>query len=238
MKYVIIGDVHGRTQWKQIVEKENDVDKFIFLGDYFDPYDLTGNTALMDNFNEIMEFKMQNFDKVVLLIGNHDEHYISGNFSCREIYELRSSLKDIFKLAVKSNIIQLCYFIEPNVVCSHAGFTKTWLEDKNLNLDQTELNLHFRGCVVDEDVHFYYDFIYNKMWQDMSGDNVWQGPLWVRPRSLLQDMPENIIQVVGHTRIRKDTPQNPIEKGLLLADCLEHGEYYIYENNEFKYNKL
>ncbi len=23
-----------------------------------------------------------------------------------------------------------------------------------------------------------------------------------------------------------------------IADCLEHMEYYTYENNEFKYNKL
>ena len=41
MKYILIGDIHGRTQWKKIVEKEKDADKFIFLGDYFDPYDWT-----------------------------------------------------------------------------------------------------------------------------------------------------------------------------------------------------
>ena len=74
------------------------------------------------------------------------------------------------------------------------------------------------------------------MWQDQSGDNIWQGPLWVRPRSLLQDSLDNVIQVVGHTRIRKDNPQT-VDK-LLLADCLEHGEYYSYEDGEFKYNKL
>ena len=33
MKYVLIGDNHGRTNWKQIVEKEKDADKFIFFGD-------------------------------------------------------------------------------------------------------------------------------------------------------------------------------------------------------------
>ena len=41
MKYIFIGDVHGRTNWKQIIDKEKDADKFIFFGDYFDPYDWT-----------------------------------------------------------------------------------------------------------------------------------------------------------------------------------------------------
>ena len=31
MKYIFIGDIHGRTNWKQIVEKEKDADKFIFF---------------------------------------------------------------------------------------------------------------------------------------------------------------------------------------------------------------
>ena len=36
MKTVIIGDIHGRISWEKIVEKENDADRFIFVGDYFD----------------------------------------------------------------------------------------------------------------------------------------------------------------------------------------------------------
>lgn len=41
MKYILIGYIHRRTNWKQIVEKEKDADKFIFLRDYFDPYNWT-----------------------------------------------------------------------------------------------------------------------------------------------------------------------------------------------------
>lgn len=33
MKILILGDIHGRTIWKQIIENENP-DKIIFLGDY------------------------------------------------------------------------------------------------------------------------------------------------------------------------------------------------------------
>ena len=72
MKYILIGDIHGRTSWKQIVEKEKDADKFIFFGDYFDPYDWTLTLDdLVNNFNDIVKFKLDNPDKVILLIGNH-----------------------------------------------------------------------------------------------------------------------------------------------------------------------
>ena len=69
MKYILIGDIHGRTNWKQIVEKEKDADKFIFFGDYFDPYDWSLSlNEIVNNFNDILEFKNKNPNKVILLI--------------------------------------------------------------------------------------------------------------------------------------------------------------------------
>ena len=35
-KFNVIGDIHGRTKWKELV-KDDAVN--IFVGDYFDPYD-------------------------------------------------------------------------------------------------------------------------------------------------------------------------------------------------------
>ena len=56
MKTIIIGDIHGRSVWKQIVEKEQDAHKIVFLGDYFDSFDIKGVEQL-HNFNEIIKFK-------------------------------------------------------------------------------------------------------------------------------------------------------------------------------------
>ncbi len=36
MKIVCLGDIHGRSIWKEIAKKEANFDKFIFLADYFD----------------------------------------------------------------------------------------------------------------------------------------------------------------------------------------------------------
>jgi predicted phosphodiesterase len=59
MKILIIPDIHGRTFWKETIEKHKDeVDKIIFLGDYLDPYpweNITRKDAIR-NLEEIINF--------------------------------------------------------------------------------------------------------------------------------------------------------------------------------------
>ena len=71
--YNIIGDIHGRTNWKGLVNED-----FIniFVGDYFDPYTWIPFYELQQNFQEIIDLKKQLPDKVVLLYGNHDYEYL------------------------------------------------------------------------------------------------------------------------------------------------------------------
>ena len=84
MKILIVPDVHGRTFWKEAKEKIHEVDMCIFLGDYVDPYDYedgvinrSDHEALVDNVKEIIQFARDNAPKVMLLLGNHDAHYLS-----------------------------------------------------------------------------------------------------------------------------------------------------------------
>ena len=70
MSILVIPDIHGRNFWKEAVEKSIDkVEKIIFLGDYLDPYPWEGITRkeAIANFQEIIDFKKENKDKVVLL---------------------------------------------------------------------------------------------------------------------------------------------------------------------------
>ena len=80
-KNVYIGDIHGRDVWKQIVEKHSDADNIVFIGDYFDSFDISGIEQLR-NAQEIVQFKKEReldpTKKVYLLIGNHDIHYWPG----------------------------------------------------------------------------------------------------------------------------------------------------------------
>ena len=73
MKILIIPDVHGRTFWHKAKEMIDSVDKVVFLGDYLDPYPSEGITTeqAIEEFKDIIQFKKDNMDKVILLLGNH-----------------------------------------------------------------------------------------------------------------------------------------------------------------------
>lgn len=72
---IVIPDLHGRTFWKEAVEKYPDADT-IFLGDYLDPYPDEGirHKAARENFNEVLEYA-RTHSNVTLLFGNHDLVY-------------------------------------------------------------------------------------------------------------------------------------------------------------------
>lgn len=148
MKILVIPDIHSRRFWKVPLEKHfNKVDKIVFLGDYCDPYMDEGIEYewkdTLSNFNEIVELKRQNPDKVVLLLGNHDMHYRNKQFEryarstrydgihSNKLYELFNG--DNYKL------FQLCYSVENNgrrIIFTHAGITKFWTERCEVKYDE------------------------------------------------------------------------------------------------------
>ena len=71
MIYNIIGDIHGRTYWKNLVI-DNAIN--IFVGDYFSPYGSFPFDDIKKNFLEIVEYKKRH-PETILLIGNHDAEY-------------------------------------------------------------------------------------------------------------------------------------------------------------------
>ena len=70
MKELVLGDIHGRTIWKDIIKKENP-DKVIFLGDYVSTHEGISSKQQVANLEEILAYKKENPDKVILLRGNH-----------------------------------------------------------------------------------------------------------------------------------------------------------------------
>ncbi len=76
MKTIVIGDIHGRSIWKNIIDKEKEFDKVVFVGDYFDSKIYSAQEQI-DNFLNIIDFKqsIREDQEVILLIGNHDLHY-------------------------------------------------------------------------------------------------------------------------------------------------------------------
>lgn len=71
MKTLVLGDIHGKSIWKDILNKECP-DKVIFLGDYISTHGLESTEQQIINLDSILEYKMNNSDTVVLLRGNHE----------------------------------------------------------------------------------------------------------------------------------------------------------------------
>ncbi len=141
-RILVVPDVHGETFWREPVLKYVDqVDRVVFLGDYLDPYPEEGKEYspqdIFDNLMDIIDFKRDHMDKVILLKGNHDQHYASEmfralacgnrcdtiNWSVYNAVFVRN--KDLFKLIHLEDVSGLPYLF------SHAGLTLNWINKVN-----------------------------------------------------------------------------------------------------------
>lgn len=154
-RILVVPDVHGRTFWKEPVNSYlNTVDRVVFLGDYLDPYRDEGVRYDLDDINanlmEIISLKQNNMDKIVLLKGNHDQHYASVTFNklaCGsrkdkihwdEYHQQFQRYDDLFQIAYFETVGETPY------IFSHAGVTVHWLNKVNAavwHLPDNELSL-------------------------------------------------------------------------------------------------
>ena len=127
---IILPDVHGRAFYKPVLEDKDS--KIVFLGDYLDPYpneEISVEEAMV-NLEEILEFKKQNKDRVILLLGNHDCGYIWPNVcESRRSLKYFNDIKAMFKNDM--NLFDLAFewkTDEKTYLLSHAGVHKIWFD--------------------------------------------------------------------------------------------------------------
>ena len=141
---LIIPDIHGRTFWKECIKCE--CDEIIFLGDYLDPYNYEGISKqdALDNFKEILKFKSDNYDKVTLLLGNHDMEYISYNLP-RDRYDSKNG-KEIRRLFLDNidmfNLVTYRYIKNKFISFSHSVIGQCWINNiKNIDNKINSMNI-------------------------------------------------------------------------------------------------
>ena len=136
-KILIIPDVHGRKFWHKAKELIDEVDQVVFLGDYLDPYSREGITFedALNEFEQILEFKEKHSDKVVLLVGNHDMHYIQLEFmNCSRLNVYRRvEIHDLFMNNIDK--FQLVHEID-SYLFSHAGVYLEWTKKYQITLQE------------------------------------------------------------------------------------------------------
>ena len=195
MKLIAIGDIHGRTIWKDIIEAQT-FDKVIFIGDYFDSKEDIDAESQMKNFIEICKLKRANPEKVILLLGNHDYHYLDG--VGEEYSDFQSDyftyINGLVQGAFDAGLLQVSY-LHGNILFTHAGITKTWCAENHIDLEKLPESIN--ECFHKNRLTFRYHAL-----QDNTSAI---SPIWVRPDTLIPDKIDGYVQVVGHTKHQKVT---------------------------------
>jgi len=238
MKTIVLGDIHGRSIWKDIVAQEK-ADRVIFIGDYFDSFDIEPATQQY-NFKEIIEFKEKGECEVILLIGNHDYHYLPmgetySGYKYGAMPANRQLLED------NKHHLQMCYQLD-NILFTHAGIGHDWLVGQNKYEPGVD-----PGTIA--------DFV-NAIWKyqpnrfmfcgiDQYGNTKTQTPIWIRPQALIAGnrdtfLKTDYIQVVGHTAVKKIDIKGKSTGGryYFIDTFDDSNQFLIYENEEFRVGTL
>lgn len=229
MKLLVIGDIHGRVFWKDAVEKHaEECDKIIFLGDYLDPYpwELITRKMAIENFKDIIQYKKDNLDKVILLLGNHDLPYYDKHFTTRSRYDSSNAYKIKQNFGRNRSLFQLAYEtdMDKHYLFTHAGITKSWYDiNKELIGELTADNLNnLKGITAGIRALCHVSRYRGGLGR--VGSMVWSD---VDEKTKDEDI-EGIYQVFGHSQQESDPI---ITDTWACLDCRK--AFILNENGEF-----
>ena len=236
-KTIFIGDVHGLSSWRNIVDQHHTAETIVFIGDYLDSFSVDGLTQLR-NLENIVEFKKTSHQKVVLLVGNHDIHYWPGFLyrGATSGYQPVMSHQYIDFFQENMEHFQMAFCVE-NYLCTHAGVSDEFLRYHGYNEGDDVVEFLNNLFLYKPNV-FSFDAFSNRYGEfcDPYGNSVGQSPVWIRPLSLQRGnknsfLKEKYIQVVGHTGQKSlDISGETTGGRYIYIDTLPIGEYLISEN--------
>lgn len=129
MKFLIIPDVHGKEFWRYAEKHIEEYDHIIFLGDYLDAWDSEGitNPMMLYNLKEIIRFRELEFEKIILLWGNHELSYFDSTFLCSGY---RPTMANEARMILMENrkYFQIAYQFK-DLLFTHAGITNGWYKE-------------------------------------------------------------------------------------------------------------
>ncbi|MVM37904.1 metallophosphoesterase [Spirosoma sp. HMF3257] len=222
MKFLTISDLHGRTVWKEA--NLTLYDRVIFLGDYTDSY-IVDDETIYTNLNEIIQLKIKQPEKFVLLIGNHDAQYLHfPNYRCSGFRAwAQSDLTDLF-IKHKSQF-QMAYQ-HGLYLFTHAGVTNKWLNRflKNTGNEALPSTPTYNLARLLNEVHNESIQGQNLLFDVSSrrgGHDPFSGPIWADRSETKVDYLAGFYQVVGHTPIDKFITIGDEQGSITYTDVLQ-----------------
>jgi len=220
------GDLHGQDIWKKTdVDR---YDKIIFLGDYVDSLYLDDQTIIR-TFTEVIDFKKQYPDKVVLLIGNHEINYLFPKY-CPLGYRV-SKVENFLTIFLKNFDYFRIAFQYRNYLWTHAGIHKGWYHYKlKEKVEETDRNL---ADTLERLFIERYPPLFEVGWARGGTQYDVGGPFWLDASLLIKKPLAGLHQIVGHTHVKtikhyKPYPKDP-ETTVTLCNCVERGDGSSYE---------
>lgn len=218
---IIIPDVHGREFWRKALATWKDNETVIFLGDYLDPYEnewiywSDAYKGLLD----IIALKRENPDRVFLLLGNHDLHYMYSALKGSRFNEYQ---EDKIRMTFENNIdcFQMateCEIAQRRFLFTHAGLNRVWVEkysDIFGPVKQITADTFNQQMFKDEFITALADVSSWRGGSDKAGSMIWADVdelEWEGAR-----MPD-VTQVFGHT-IQAKGPK-VFEDSIYCLDC-------------------
>lgn len=236
MKTVVIGDVHGRHVWKWITNYEKP-DRVIFIGDYFDSFDVPYDIQI-NNFLDIVKYKEESGVDVVMLLGNHDFHYLPYiNDTATSGYQKKYAhlIKQI--VGNYQDYLQVAYQFD-DLLFTHAGASVEFMDANFERWEEENTSGHLNELFKYKPNKFLFTG------NDPYGDDTFQTPIWIRPMSLMRAnktsfLKNRWVQVFGHTPLKKiDIKGHATGGRYYCIDTLHSsGEYMIIdEDSKISFN--
>jgi len=242
MQTLVIPDIHQQIDKAQafLTLFENEVDRVIFLGDYFDQWPNITHTSITDTCIWLRNTHERLGAKATFLCGNHDlpyiedavrflrndndfvipttkKHFICSGYTPNKSKKIKSVLGkskywDFFKSIQLSTTSH-------QFTLSHAGFHPSFFKPYSVITDDiANANNLFTASI--NDTNFFYVKYHSKIWEvgHCRGGDIRHigGPLWLdwyEEFEVLYDLP----QIVGHTHV--GTPKNNHNSFCIDTNC-------------------
>lgn len=221
MRIITIGDIHGHDSWKPVIEDvlEGKFDKVICTGDYTDSFSIS-NETMINNLLELIKLKSFYPDKIELLVGNHEMHYmlrqahVSNPYLCSGYRrDFHFDVYPIFK--ENFNKFKLAHQID-NYLWTHAGIHQGWY-----NMHYKDVSLKDIGDKLNEDFENEKPRIFEVGWMRGGVHDV-GGPLWADKRMTSKKPLKGLHQIVGHTPVPiVTTVEKSKGTSITYCDCLK-----------------
>ena len=217
-RLIIIPDVHGRDFWREAAG-DNPDGAFVFLGDYLDSYRHEGirEEDAFRGLQDIVRFKEEYPDKVTLLWGNHDLHYMYPELLGSR-YDFDNAERNAHMFWDHQELFKIAFETEAagkRFLFSHAGVGMGWLKQNFPTLRSEEVNADLLNDLVGypafmsalEDVSAY------RGGGKRYGSMVWAD---IHEQSDIDNQFPGVVQVFGHTMM--GLPFN-YENRIYCLDC-------------------